>query len=120
MERLMVSKCPICNSKMDVTKLHCKTCGTSLEGRFTPCKFCQSTKEQLEFTEVFLASRGNIKEVERFLEISYPTVRSRLDTVIAALGYKVEYEEDTHRKDILKALNEGEISAEEAIRLLKK
>ncbi len=120
MERAMVSKCPICEDKMDVTRLHCKTCGTSLEGKFSPCKFCQLTKEQREFIEVFLASRGNIKEVERFLEISYPTVRSRLDAVIAALGYRVEYEEDTHRKDILKALSDGEITAEEAISLLKK
>lgn len=116
----MISKCPICNAKMDVTKLNCKSCGTSLEGRFTPCKFCQLSAEQREFTEVFLASRGNIKEVERFLGISYPTVRSRLDHVIEALGYRVEHEDDSQRKDILKALNDGEISAEEAIRLLKK
>lgn len=116
----MVSRCPICEDKMDVTKLHCNTCGTSLEGRFTPCKFCQLSSEQREFIEVFLASRGNIKEVERFLGISYPTVRSRLDTVIEALGYRVEREEDNERKDILTALNNGEITAEEAIKLLKK
>ena len=53
--------------------------------------------------------------------MSYPTVRSRLDQVIESLGYRVEHQEaDSHRKEILKALNEGEITAEEAIKLLKK
>lgn len=116
----MISKCPVCDGKMDVTKLHCNTCDSRLEGRFTTCKFCQLSSEQLEFIEVFLASRGNIKEVERLLGISYPTVRSRLDNVIEALGYRVEREEDNHRKDILRALNNGEITVEEGIRLLKK
>jgi len=121
LQKRLVSKCPICDNRMDITQLHCKSCDTTLTGRFVPCKFCQLTVEQQEFVEVFLASRGNIKEVERLLGISYPTVRSRLDQIIEALGYRVEYQEtDSHRKDVLKALNDGEITAEEAIRLLKK
>ncbi len=105
---------------MDVTKLHCRNCQSSLEGRFQPCKFCQLPTEHREFMEVFLAARGNIKEVERLLGISYPTVRNRLDTVIEALGYRVDREEDNHRREVLKSLNNGEITAEEAVRLLKK
>ena len=121
MERRLVSKCPICGGRMHITQLHCGSCDTSLTGLFAPCKFCQLTAEQQEFVEVFLASRGNIKEVERLLGISYPTVRSRLDQIIEALGYRVEYQEtDSHRKDILKALSDGEITAEEAIKLLKR
>lgn len=116
-----MSKCPICGANMEIVKLHCKSCGTSLEGHFSPCKFCQLTREQQEFVEVFLAARGNIKEVERLMGISYPTVRSRLDQVIEILGYRVEYEEvESQRKEILKALSDGEITAEEAIRLLRK
>lgn len=120
MKRPMLSKCPVCDGKMTVTKLHCNTCHSSLEGSFETCKFCQLDIEQRKFVEVFLASRGNIKEVERLLGISYPTVRSRLDNVIEALGYRVEREEDDHRKEILNALNKGEITVEEGIRLLKK
>ena len=121
MERSVVSKCPICGSGRDIVRMHCRSCDTSLEGRLAPGKFCQLTTEQREFIEVFLASRGNIKEVERFFGISYPTVRSRLDQIIETLGYRVEYaESESQRKDILKALNEGEITAEEAIKLLKK
>ncbi len=48
---------------------------------------------------------GNIKEVEKDLGISYPTVRNRLDAVIAALGgYAVDDSEDdvaTRRKRLL-------------------
>jgi len=120
LKRPMLSKCPVCHGKMNVTKLHCSTCNSSLEGNFETCKFCQLNVEQREFIEVFLATRGNIKEVERLLGISYPTVRNRLDNVIEALGYRVERDEDDRRKEILKALDKGEITVEEGIRLLKK
>lgn len=115
----MVSKCPVCSSGMEVTRMYCEKCDTSLEGHFSPCKFCQLTNEQREFIEVFLASRGNIKEVEKLLQISYPTVRSRLETVIESLGYRVEREETKRRKEILEALDKQEITSDEAIRLLK-
>lgn len=80
------------------------------------------------FVEVFITARGNIKEVERTLGISYPTVRSRLDGIIEALGYKVSKEENEleeqrraaeRRRQILEQLDKGELSAEEAIQLLK-
>lgn len=104
---------------MAVRSLHCPNCDTSLNGRFAPCKFCKLGSEQREFVEVFLASRGNIKEVERLLGISYPTVRSRLDAVIESMGYRVERDEDNRRRSVLEALNKGEISSEEAVKLLK-
>lgn len=115
----IVSKCPVCGKAMQVTKLHCHGCKTSMEGTFDACKFCRLDEEQRQFIEVFLTSRGNIKEVERLLGISYPTVRSRLDAVLESLGYRVEREQDQRRKEILEALDKGEISSEEAIRLLR-
>ncbi len=129
MERREVTGiCPICGQEMEVTRLHCHYCDTTLEGHFGLCKFCKLTREQRMFVEVFIASRGNIKEVERTLGISYPTVRSRLDQVIEALGYKVskdgkEEEEERNvaeqRRQILAKLDRGELSTEEAIQLLK-
>lgn len=118
----LLGKCPVCQHKMDVIRLHCPECDTSVEGKFDSCKFCQMNAEQKAFVEVFLKARGNIKEVERELGISYPTVRSRLDSVIEALGYKPEPADDNlpkKRKDILEALENGSITAEEATRLLK-
>jgi hypothetical protein len=93
-----------------------------IEGRFDTCKFCQLSSEQKNFVEVFIKNRGNIKEVEKDLGISYPTVRNRLDAVIAALGYAVDDSEDdvaTRRKEIIESLAKGEITADDAVRQLK-
>lgn len=123
--RKMPGRCPVCDSSMNVTRLACEQCGTALEGNFETCRFCQLTREQKEFIEIFIASRGNIKEVERVLGISYPTVRSRLDAVIEALGYRVEAkpveDEETaaRRKSVLESLSRGEITAEQALKMLR-
>ena len=85
--------CPICGHELSVARLHCAFCSTNLEGDFASCKFCQLPNEQREFIEVFIKCRGNIKDVEKELGISYPTVRNRLDTAIEALGYRVEKDE---------------------------
>ncbi|HPQ02950.1 MAG TPA: DUF2089 domain-containing protein, partial [Bacillota bacterium] len=82
----------------------------------------QLSSEQKNFIEVFIKNRGNIKEVEKDLGISYPTVRNRLDAVIAALGYAVDDSEDdvaTRRKEIIESLAKGEITADDAVRQLK-
>lgn len=116
-------RCPVCESAMDVARLQCPDCGTSVEGRFQLCKFCSLPREQQQFIEVFIKCRGNIREVERELGISYPTVRGRLDQVIGALGYKVEAvaeeERGARRKEVLDSLSRGEITADEAVKLLK-
>ena len=120
----VIGRCPVCGEGMSVQRLHCSYCQTSLEGNFELCKFCQLSREQRQFTEVFIKNRGNIKEVERELGISYPTVRSRLDAVIRALGYQVEVsveqpELSGRRRQLLEALNQGEITADEALRRIK-
>ncbi len=127
MRRRALGRCPVCGETLDVTRLSCLRCETSIEGRFEMCKFCQLSNEQKDFVEIFIKSRGNIKEVERELGISYPTVRGRLDAVIQALGYPVERERDredeaevaARRKSVLDSLAKGDIPADEAIKLLK-
>ncbi|MEW6522438.1 MAG: DUF2089 domain-containing protein [Bacillota bacterium] len=124
MPREIIGRCPVCDDKLQVQRLYCPQCETAVEGRFDICKFCHLTKEQREFTEIFIKNRGNIKEVERELGISYPTVRGRLETVIRALGYRVEpeAEEGDHgkrRKELLDSLSRGELSAEEVLKRLK-
>lgn len=80
--------------------------------------------EQVEFVEVFIKCRGNIKEVEKELGISYPTVRNRLEGVIQALGFKTDRPEQKQqeemREQILDALERGDIDPQEAIEQLKK
>ena len=124
-DRITPGSCPVCGARLEVRKLYCPSCDITIEGRFNMCKFCYLNQEQREFVETFIRCRGNIKEVERELGVSYPTVRNRLDAAIMALGYTVEAEEpdtrvDEGRRKVLESLNKGEISAEDAIKILRR
>lgn len=114
-----LTKCPVCNSKLTITKLKCKRCDTTVENEFEFSKFAYLSKEQLGFIEVFLKSRGNIKDVEKALGISYPTVRAKLDDVIGALGNNDEKKSLSDTQKVLDMLENGEITAEQAVKLLK-
>jgi len=83
----VISTCPVCSGELAVTRLHCDTCGTTLEGEFSVGRFGRLTKEQLALLESFLRSRGNLRDMERELGISYPTVRSRVEALVRALGF---------------------------------
>ncbi|MGH2500548.1 MAG: DUF2089 domain-containing protein [Candidatus Limnocylindria bacterium] len=118
----VIARCPICAEALRVVRLECESCGTSLEGSFALGRFHALTSEQLEFLETFIRARGNFKDVERELGISYPTVRSRLDAVIRALGFAAQAEPDREaerRKEILRELAEGRIAADDAAALLE-
>jgi hypothetical protein len=120
-------KCPVCSEKLSITKLSCPKCSTAIEGDFQPCEFCRLKEEDLEFVKVFIRSRGNIKDVEKELGISYPTVRGKLDSVIKGLGYEVSTKESIKdnedktaaRNEILDQLSKGEISPKEATEQIK-
>src|SRR5260221_8323916 len=83
----VISTCPVCAGELAVTRLHCQTCGTTLEGDFSVGRFGRLTREQLLLLESFLRSRGNLRDMERELGISYPTVRSRVEALVRALGF---------------------------------
>ena len=118
-------QCPVCGQRLIISKLSCNHCHTSIDGAFSSCKFCQLPKDQLDFIETFIRCRGNIKDVEKELNISYPTVRKNLDTVIQSLGYQIERsdnqekENSAWRQEILDALERGEISSKDAVKRLK-
>ncbi|HDK7157899.1 TPA: DUF2089 domain-containing protein [Clostridium botulinum] len=114
-----ITTCPVCGKKLKITRIKCSSCNTVIENDFKFSKFDYLTKEQLKFIEVFIMCRGSIKDVEKQLGISYPTVRAKLDEVINALGYKELIKEKKEEKDVIGALERGEISADEAIKILK-
>lgn len=116
--------CPVCGHELRVNRLSCSFCATKLDGNFTVCKFCRLPAEQRKFLEIFIKCRGSIKEVEKELGISYPTVRNKLDSVIQSLGYQIEPAEDNKHSSadatkILAALERGDISVTEAVKQLK-
>lgn len=122
----VIGKCPVCGSDLEVTELQCPSCRTRISGHFDLCKFCRLPPEQRAFAETFIRNRGNIRDVEKELGISYPTVRGRLEALIRALGYTVDSGSETsdaqraaQRKEILDKLADGEVSAQEAARLLR-
>jgi len=116
------TECPVCRDDLLVTRLACRNCGTALEGRFTMERLFRLSPEQLNFVEVFLRCEGKINRVQEELGLSYPTVRSRLEEIIRALGYEVGEPgkvDDGRRQEILERLARKEISSEEAFRLLQ-
>src|SRR5699024_681891 len=90
----VIHTCPVCEHSLHVKKLACHNCHTVIENNFSLSKFASLSKEQMEFIEVFVVKRGNIKEVEKALGISYPTVRSKLNNVIEQLGHEEEKSTD--------------------------
>ena len=87
MEREVISTCPVCEGRLQVTRLHCNTCGTTIEGEFNVGRFAHLGREQMSLLESFLRSRGNLRELERELGISYPTVRGRVEQMLRTLGF---------------------------------
>jgi hypothetical protein len=133
MARDVIATCPVCQDELAITRLHCRTCGTTLEGEFSVGRFGRLSREQLTILESFLRSRGNLKDMERDLGISYPTVRGRLDALVRALGLgdgeateappepaEVNEEPATDRRTILERLAKREITAEDAATALRK
>lgn len=115
------SKCPVCAGELRITRLSCSKCKTELSGSFPPCKYCALDEKQQLFMETFLKCRGNIREVEKALGISYPTVKGLLEELLGTLfpGEKPEKQEAQSATEVLDRLEKKEITAAEAAKLLK-
>ena len=112
-------QCPVCGDQLLLTRLSCGNCSTELSGRFDSCEFCALTAEDRSMLKVFLASRGNMKDLERHLGVSYPTARARFDALLARLGLAPERPAPSGpRVELLERLAQGEIDVDEALRSL--
>ena len=114
--------CPVCGGEYEITRCTCTKCGSELAGHFSGCDFCNLTDDEQYFVLTFLKCRGSIKDMEKELGISYPTVRSRLDAVISKLGLAVMPSAEVikeERRRIFDQLENGEISADQAAEMLK-
>lgn len=117
----MPVQCPSCSTPMLVTELACPDCETRVQGRFSPSPLFHMSPTQLEFVEVFLKCRGNIREVERELHISYPTVRSRLDEVIESLGHEAKTSPPVGKTaELIQKFEDGVLSFQETLDQLRK
>jgi hypothetical protein len=140
--RKILESCPTCGGDFAVTELTCTVCETIVRSQYTPCPFCNLSPEDLGFMLVFVKNRGNVKDMERELGVSYWTIRGRLNEIISAMGFEAPddgehghvFEEDTEaissdeletvarekvdrstaRQEILELLKRGELTADEA------
>ena len=118
----ILRECPMCSATLQVRELYCPRCRIRIQGDFEPpsSRLLSLGRKQLEFIELFVRSRGNIKEVEKVLGVSYPTVRGMLDGVIRNLGYSVGKQPDAEKRmEIIEKVSKGQLSAERAAELLK-
>jgi hypothetical protein len=95
----VIATCPVCSHELSITRLHCDHCATTLEGDFSVGRFGRLSREQLALLESFLRSRGNLRDMERELGISYPTVRNRVEALVRALGLADEDAPIIHESD---------------------
>jgi hypothetical protein len=120
--RKILERCPSCGGTLEIARLNCTSCETAVLGRYQPCPFCRLSPESARFLLTFVRCRGNVKEMERELGISYWTVRRRLDGLIEELGVTATplEQEDVAalQLDILEQVNRGELSAAEAAKVL--
>ena len=135
MRRDVIATCPVCEGELQVTRLTCRTCGTGIDGHFSVGRFARLNREQAALLESFLRSRGNLRELERELGISYPTVRTRVEALVRALGLAdggsplppAQRSQPvpgstvgaTERREILERLARHELSADEAAAALR-
>jgi hypothetical protein len=118
---LIPQSCPSCSSPLVVTQLNCTACGTGVVGKFELSPFFRLSPDSLNFLEVFVRNRGNVKEMERETGESYWAIRRHLDEVITEMGMEApapETDLSTRRQEILGQLSRGEINVQEATRLL--
>src|SRR5688572_25476753 len=121
--RRRITVCPCCDSALEVTELSCTVCETHLKGIFPPVPLARVAPEHQQFIETFVLCRGIIRDVERALGISYPTVRARLDAAVGALESAVRSvdvpahqpevaspDDDVRRREILRQVAAGHLT----------
>jgi hypothetical protein len=108
----ILTKCPVCGGDLMVTRLHCPSCDTTIEGEFDPgasgsrlqevfspeqlkplLPFSRLSAEQLQFILTFVRCEGRFNRMEEEMGLSYPTLRNRLNEIIRSMGYEPPREE---------------------------
>lgn len=114
-----LKQCPVCNSNLEIVEYHCPNCDTCIKGRFGVGDFAALTAPQQEFVKTFVCCQGNIKEVEKILKISYPTVKNKLAEVTGILCDRKQKASTVFSDDILDDIDKGNLTVEEALTKLR-
>lgn len=117
-ENRQLINCPVCSKQLRIREFYCTECDTQIRGDFIPNELNTLSSEQLQFVRTFLLAQGNIKEVEKKLGISYPTVKNRLAEIIDIINDNIKEEDDV--LNILEEIENGLLDVEEAITKINK
>lgn len=116
-EKSLPHHCPSCSTTMVIVKLQCPSCKTEVSGEFELCPVCTLDDKLRDLFDLFLKARGNLKDVQRKLKVSYPTARQRVEKMFQALEEK---KSSPSASDVLSKLRNGEITVDQAEELLRK
>jgi len=98
---------------MRIERLVCPQGHVSMEGEFeVPALAGLSLEEQL-FVTAFVRCHGSIKRMEELFEISYPTVKNRLNAIAGKLDSA--FNAPSPNLEVLERLENGELTVEEAL-----
>ncbi|MBD3285964.1 DUF2089 family protein [candidate division WOR-3 bacterium] len=118
-KKKLIGKCPVCSGELYISELSCRECEVKIQGDFDIPLFSRLDDKEREFIVLFLRSRGSLRDVQRQLALSYPTVRNRLDALLAKMGIITSRPSDEEIADVLDRLEHGEVSAEDAIKMIR-
>ncbi len=111
--------CPSCgNHNLFVSKIDCPQCSTVFAGQFEIHPILTLGEEYLKFILEFVKCSGSLKEMAKLQNVSYPTLRNRLNDLILKIQ-NLEDISSRKKETILKSLEDGQLSAKEAAKQLR-
>lgn len=111
--------CPVCSDELVTLRVGCPNCATEISGQFRPCAYCHLDAVDLDLLEVFLRSRGNLRDVQAHLGVSYPTARQRFSELLDRMGLG-DNGDPIDSGSVLTDLADGRITVDEAEELLSR
>lgn len=117
-----IEKCPVCDHELIITRVYCDHCGTSISGQFEmmTSPFNRLNREQMDFLLTFIRCEGKFNRMEEELNLSYPTIKNRFNEILVTMGVELDNQAvinpltEKEQMEILKKLNKGKITPEEA------
>jgi hypothetical protein len=107
------ARCPDCETPMRLSRASCAQCQVDIEAQFDVSPLGRLPQEEQVFVTAFLRHHGSIRKMEELFNISYPTVKNRLRSVVDQLDRV--FSAPNPNTIILQQLAEGDITVEEAL-----
>jgi len=108
--------CPDCSKPLKIAKMACPTCNLVMEGRFELSPLSSLSVDDQAFVIAFVRHHGSLKKMESVFDISYPTVKNRLNSIAAALDKN--FQAPSPNLFVLEQLAQGELTVDEALEKL--